>query len=98
MPSSLLNRLQRILYFADKVTAEGVYHEAEILEKAIRRLFEVMQKVAEFSCDYVRRGRFGRQLVIISRLGNADGRREDSGWASPPARNRRNGQRIERGH
>jgi len=69
MPLSLLSRLQRILVFADKVTAEIVCEETEILEKAIPRMFGVMQTVAEFSCDYVRRGRFGRQLVITSRLG-----------------------------
>jgi hypothetical protein len=60
MPSDLLKRLQRILFFADKVTAEIVCEETEILEKTIPRMFEVMQTVAEFSCDYVRRGRFGR--------------------------------------
>jgi len=27
-------------------------------------MFEVMQRVAEYSCDYVRRGRFGRQSPV----------------------------------
>ena len=61
MPSDLLDRLQRILVFADKVADEIVYEETEILEKTIPRMFGVMQKVAKCSCDYVKRGRFGRQ-------------------------------------
>jgi len=56
-----LDRLQRISFFANKVADEIVYEETEILEKTIPRMFGVMQKVAEYSCDYVRRGRFGRQ-------------------------------------
>lgn len=69
MPMNLLNRLQHILFFADKVSAEIVCEETEILEQAIPKMFEVMQTVAKFTCDYVRRGRFGRELVIISGLG-----------------------------
>jgi len=61
MPLELLDRLQRILFFADKVADEIVYEETEILEKTIPRMFGVMQKVAKYSCDYVKRGRFGTQ-------------------------------------
>jgi len=61
MPARLLDRLQRISFFANKVADEIVYEETEILESTIPRMFKVMQKVAEYSCDYVRRGRFGRQ-------------------------------------
>jgi len=61
MPARLLGRLQRILSFVDKVVDEIVYEETKILEETIPRMFEVMQTVAEYSCDYVRRGRFGRQ-------------------------------------
>jgi len=60
IPSGLLDRLQRILLFADKVADELVCEETELLEKTIPRMFEVMQNVANFSCDYVKRGRFGR--------------------------------------
>ena len=60
MPSDLLDRLQRILVFADKVANDIVGEETEILEKTIPEMFEVMQKVANFSCEYVKRGRFGR--------------------------------------
>jgi len=59
MPSELLDRLQRILHFADKVADEIVYEETEILEKTIPRMFKVMEKVAKCSCDYVKRGCFG---------------------------------------
>ena len=60
MPLDLLDRLKRILFFADKVANDIVGEETEILEKTIPEMFEVMQKVANFSCEYVKRGRFGR--------------------------------------
>jgi hypothetical protein len=59
MPSDLLDRLQRILVFADKVAEDIVGEETDILEKTIPEMFQVMHKVATFSCDYVKRGRFG---------------------------------------
>ena len=65
MPSGLLDRLKRILFFADKVADEIVGEETEILEKTIPRLFEVMQQVAHCSCDYVKRGRFGTQSPVL---------------------------------
>ena len=54
MPLALLDRLQRILPLGKKVADEVVCEETEILEKVIQRMFEVMQKVAEFSCNYVK--------------------------------------------
>ena len=65
MPSSLLDRLQRILLFASKVADKIVCEETDILEKTIPRMFEVMQRVAKFSCNYVKRGRFGRLLSFL---------------------------------
>ena len=65
MPPRLFDRLQRISSFANEVADEIVYEETEILEKTIPRMFEVMQTVAEYSCDYVRRGRFGRQSPYL---------------------------------
>jgi len=56
MPSGLLDRLQRILPLANKVADDIVCEETENLEKVIPRMFDVMRKVAKFSCDYVRRG------------------------------------------
>ena len=83
MPTGLLDRLQRILFFVDKVADEIVYEETEILEKTVPRMFEVMRRVAIFSCDYVRRGRFGGQSPGMN-PSMADDRREDVGWARPP--------------
>ena len=83
MPARLLDRLQRISFFANKVADEIVYEETEIFEKTIPRMFEVMQGVAKISCDYVRRGRFGRQSPCLDCV-VADDRREDVGWAGPP--------------
>ena len=57
MPAVLLDRLRRILLFADKVADEVVCEETELLETVIQRMFEVMERVASFSCEYVRRGR-----------------------------------------
>ena len=57
MPPVLLDRLQRILVFADKVADEIVCKETEVLEKIIPRMFKVMQMVAVFSCNYVKRGK-----------------------------------------
>jgi hypothetical protein len=57
MPPMLLDRLSRILQFADKVADEIICEETELLEKIIPRMYEVMHRVAEFSCDYVKHGR-----------------------------------------
>jgi len=77
-----LERLQRISFFADKVADEIVYEETEILEETIPRMFDVMQRVAKYLCDYVRRRRFGRQSASLD-CAVADDRREDVLWAGP---------------
>ena len=56
MPSSLFDRLQRILPLAKKVADEIVSEETEILKELIPRMFTVMHRVAKLSCDYVKRG------------------------------------------
>ena len=61
MPSEFLDRLKRISLFAHNVADEIVDEETEILEKTIPRMLDVMQKVANFSCTYVKRGVFSRQ-------------------------------------
>jgi len=61
IPPGIFDQLQRILPLAEKVADEIVCDETDILEEVIPRMFKVMRKVAESSCDYVRRGRFGRQ-------------------------------------
>jgi hypothetical protein len=80
MPSILLDRLQRILPLADKVADEIVSEETEILDKILPRMFEVMQKVAKFSCDYVKRGRFSRWSTFLDSA-NTDDRRENRRYA-----------------
>ena len=57
MPSILLDRLQRILPLGKKVADDVVCEETEILEKVIQRMFEVMRKVAGFSCNHVKGSR-----------------------------------------
>jgi len=83
MPASLLDRLKRISSFANEVADEIVYEETEILEKTIPQMFKVMQTVAGFACDYVRRGRFGKRSPGLG-YGVADDHREDVGRSGPP--------------
>jgi len=82
MPSSLSDQLQRVLPLADKVADEIVSEETEeteLLDKILPRMFEVMQTIANFLCDYVKRGRFSRlspfcnpqMLMIAERTGDA---------------------------
>jgi len=79
MPSSLLDRLQRVLPLADKVADDIVSEETEILDKIMPRMFEVMQRIAKFICNYVKRGRFSgwffsgirKMLMIAERTGDA---------------------------
>ena len=98
MPLDLLDRLERILFFADKVADEISDEETEILKKTISKLFKVMEKVAVCSCDYVKYGRFGEQLTFLNFAMLMIDRREDVEWASPPASDRRNEQRVDQGH
>ena len=53
------DRLQRILPLASRVAEDIVCEDMEMLEKIIPQMFEVMQKVAKYSREYVKRGRFG---------------------------------------
>ena len=58
IPLGLLDRLKRILPFADIVAEEIVCKETDLLEKVVPRMFEVMYRVAKMSCDYVKRGKW----------------------------------------
>ena len=79
MPSSLLDQLKRVSPLAKKVADEIVSEEAEILDEILPRMFEVMQEIAKFLCEYVKRGRFSRlslfwipqMLMIAERAGDA---------------------------
>ena len=57
IPSGLLDRLKRILPFADTVADRIVCEETDLLEEIIPRMHEVMYRVAKVSCDYVTHGR-----------------------------------------
>jgi hypothetical protein len=78
MPSSLLDQLQRVSPLAEKVANEVISEGTEILDKIIPQMFEVMQRIAKFLCEYVKRGRFSRlslfwipqMLIIPERTGD----------------------------
>ena len=57
MPLALLDRLQRMVPLADKVADEIDDKKTEILAKIISQMYEVMHRVARFSCQYVKLGR-----------------------------------------
>ena len=59
IPLIIFDQLRRVLPLAGKVADEIVCEETDILEEIIPRMFKVMQRVAEYSCDHVRRGRLG---------------------------------------
>ena len=65
IPLSLFYQLQRVLPLADTVAEEIVCEETDILEEIIPRMFKVMQSVAKYSCDYVRRGHLGGRLLFL---------------------------------
>ena len=66
MPLRLLDRLQRILPLANTVVDEK---KTALLEKIIPRMFDVMYRVAEISCNYVK---YGRGFVFRPLHGQAD--------------------------
>ena len=57
MPLGLYDRVQRILPLVKQVEDEIVSKETKILKDLIPRMFEVMHRVAELSCDYIKHGR-----------------------------------------
>jgi len=61
IPSGLLDRLKRILPFAnivaDKIVEDKIVcEETDLLEEIIPRMYEVMHRVAKVSYDYVTHG------------------------------------------
>ena len=100
MPLDLFDRLQRILPLMDKVADDIMCKETEILKKAIPRMLEVMHMTVKVSCDYVKRGRFGRQSSFPT-LENAHGRRENENWAYQfrgQGNDRKHGRRVDQGY
>ena len=59
IPQSLFEQLQRALPLANSVAHEIICEETKLLDEIIPRMFKVMQVVAEYSCDYVRRAHLG---------------------------------------
>ena len=72
IPPAFFEQLQRIAPFADKVADEIVCEETDILEWIMPQMFEVMQEIAKFLCDYVKRGRFGMQRSVLDLAIHAD--------------------------
>ena len=66
IPSSLLEHLQRILPLVEKVADEIVCEETDVLGKIMSQMIEVMQNIAKFLCEYVKRGRFSRRSLFWS--------------------------------
>jgi hypothetical protein len=79
MPPILLDRLKNVSPLAEKVADEIVSEETEILGEIMPHMFKVMQEIAKFLCEYVKRGRFSRlslfwipqMLTIAERTGDA---------------------------
>jgi len=79
MPLSLMDRLKHVSPLADKVADEIVSEDTEILVVLMPRMFKVMQEIAKFLCEYIKRERFSRQslfwipqtLMIVERAGDA---------------------------
>ena len=92
MPSALLDRLQRVLPLGKKVADDIVCEETELLEKVIQRMFEVMRKVAEFSCNYIK----GITSAVLD-MTSTDEHSENCWWEGPPREDGRNGQRVDQG-
>ena len=60
IPLGLFNQLKRVLSPMDVAKDAVVLENTDVFKEHIPRMFEVMQKVAKYSCDYVRCGRLGR--------------------------------------
>ena len=60
MVFGFFERLQDILRLADTVIEDIGCEDLEVLDRSTTHMFEVMQKVAKFSCEHVKRSRSGR--------------------------------------
>ena len=89
IPRTLFDRLQQLLPLADKVVDEIVCEEMDILAEVLPRMFRVMHRAAEYSCAYVRRGRFGRRAPFLN-FTCADNYSENGWWTGRRRHDRRN--------
>jgi len=64
MLSNLSDRLQRVLPLTKKVVDKIVGEETEILNEIMPRMFEVIQRIAISSCEYVKHGGFSRRSLF----------------------------------
>ena len=97
IPLSLFEQLQRVLPLANSVAHEIICEETELLDEIIPRMFKVMERVAEYSCDYVRRGQLGGQSPFLD-FACADDNSE-SGWRTgSPGCNRGNREGLDQGY
>ena len=82
MPSILVDQLQRIFPLADKVADEIVSEETEVFNKIMPRMFDVMQRIAEFLCDYVKLGYFSRLTSSLDSANTDDRSQREQGRRS----------------
>jgi len=61
---TLLDTLKHVSPLAERVTDEIVTEETEILGEIMPRMFKVMQEIAKFLCEYVKRARFSRLALL----------------------------------
>ena len=89
IPLSLFGQFQRVLPLAESVAEEIVCEETDIWDEIIPRMLKVMQGVAEYSCDYVRRAELGERSSFLDFAFAND--RSESGWRTgSPGGDRRN--------
>jgi hypothetical protein len=71
MVSDLADQIERILPFAKQVLEVIVYDDTELLEGAIRKLYDLIMDTAEFICDYIRRSpasRYSSMRNVLMKL------------------------------
>ena len=97
IPLSLFEQVQRVLPLADSVAHEIVCEETELLDEIIPRMFNVMHRAAEYSCDYVRRGHLGGSSPFLDFVCADDC--SENGWRTgSPGCNRGNREGLDQGY
>jgi len=91
IPSGLLDRLKRILPFAnivaDKIVEDKIVcEETDLLEEIIPRMYEVIHRVAKFSYEYVTHGR-SSSVTLVASTNNCS---ENGGRVGLPGADQRN--------
>ena len=79
MVSDLANGVKQILLFAERAIEDALYDDADLLEKVIGKMYELIVETATFVCNYTKRSiageyatlgslSFGNQLLGQSKL------------------------------